>query len=1067
MRLRILRYAMAVLLLGAPIAVAAPADAAAVTLDPLWGQNGVLVKAAFPGMACPEGYAVRWDQRDVNTLEPRDSNAARFQVPLDDRAYGSHLVTLECPKRKISGERTFMLVDAASDLSMTEAGAKLELHGSGYFCLNDRFLPVHLSLDWASSSSKLAEVTADEKGNFTQTVVVPPVSPGHDAITVSATCGTETTSTVAKTPVHVIGLTATPEKAHAGERVRIEGAGFDCDPGEGYAGAMHVTWDGMPWQEARADADGHLSATLTTPADASAQKHTVGAYCDILPRQSTTAQILVQMREKPSMTASPTQGQVSTWVRVTGSGFPCASATLRWEGDPARWPVEVRKGTFSRAITVPIDSRYGDRRITGECEGTTVSRLFLVRARTPSLDVVPTNPLAGTEVTVSGSRFDCGEGSGLPGPVTITLGSRTADAEADGSGAFHQRMPATATATAASGPVAVAARCRNAPDRAAQTSLTVRPPAPRDSASPPAPGDSASPPASRDPKPTTVPSTPTRTSPQNSTPERTATPPQESGPPAIELMWDRGQPGAPLPVSGTGFGCRDVQVLWDGGVVTSAPVHDERFLRDLRVPATASSGSHVITARCTSAPSIAAGAVFTAYTPPRAPQLTLSPRVGPGRTTATAVGRGYPIGCTTSVLRFDGNPVPLRGDDRSMLGGDFEVPLGAAVGEHEVELACQATATAKFQIPAVWPRSLLAASIRAPDEISFRLVVILGSLLICGLILLLLGFPAEIVNKSYEQGTNLLRHVTALARIRETMAGLPAWVQFAAFSVISAGLLTFVGPAGERDLQTAFGLLVAVVLTTLTYTLVNEALMRWSTKRAGRFRVLPGALVLATACALISRWLGLYPGYVYGLITVFVCLRRNGEPAERGDDKDRGRAVLVAAVATLALSFMAWFAWMPFDEAADRGSTHTPTLLTDSALAAVFTMGVQSVLFGLVPMCFLDGYQLTQWSRRVWAVVIAVAVFAFVHVVYADQAEKAMLLDWPAVGTMFALFLTAAVLSLLFWAYVRGREKVGEKARARPSARRRRPPASPSRLALARQSGPRRRRSGDAGEYRQ
>lgn len=211
-------------------------------------------------------------------------------------------------------------------------------------------------------------------------------------------------------------------------------------------------------------------------------------------------------------------------------------------------------------------------------------------------------------------------------------------------------------------------------------------------------------------------------------------------------------------------------------------------------------------------------------------------------------------------------------------------------------------------------------------------------------------------------------------------------------------------------------------MTSFTFGVLIEVLLRWSTERRGTLKMLPGGLLIAAACAVVSTALGLKPGYVYGLILTYVVIR-DGRETDRGTPAQKGRAVLGAAVATLAVSVIAWLAWIPVEDAADRGSTYPPTLVADAVLSATYLMGVQTVLFGLIPLAFLDGYLLSRWKKSIWTICATVAGFAFVHLVYGKQSEQVMEYDGDAVVNMFTLFVLAGAASLAFWAYVRHRHR--------------------------------------------
>lgn len=102
-------------------------------------------------------------------------------------------------------------------------------------------------------------------------------------------------------------------------------------------------------------------------------------------------------------------------------------------------------------------------------------------------------------------------------------------------------------------------------------------------------------------------------------------------------------------------------------------------------------------------------------------------------------------------------------------------------------------------------------------------------------------------------------------------------------------------------------------------------------------------------------------------------------PAEREEEREQdGRTVLLSSVVMLLVAGAVWFAWQPASTAAEDGGFGM--LVLDAALCGIFVLGVQNVVFGLIPLRFMEGQHLFRWRSPYWAAVYLVGVFGLVHV---------------------------------------------------------------------------------------
>ena len=157
--------------------------------------------------------------------------------------------------------------------------------------------------------------------------------------------------------------------------------------------------------------------------------------------------------------------------------------------------------------------------------------------------------------------------------------------------------------------------------------------------------------------------------------------------------------------------------------------------------------------------------------------------------------------------------------------------------------------------------------------------------------------------------------------------------------------------------------------------------------------------VFAAVCVALSRWADFQPGYVYGLFAFFAPVAASIRA--RVD----GRGILLGSVSLLVVSIAAWLLWPPVAAAAAVPDPRYVTLVLDAALAAIFCLGVQTLVFGLIPITFMDGKTLRTWSSWAWAGVWGCALLLLVHVMFVKfLVELDSLVDAIKASLLFLVF---------------------------------------------------------------
>jgi hypothetical protein len=196
-------------------------------------------------------------------------------------------------------------------------------------------------------------------------------------------------------------------------------------------------------------------------------------------------------------------------------------------------------------------------------------------------------------------------------------------------------------------------------------------------------------------------------------------------------------------------------------------------------------------------------------------------------------------------------------------------------------------------------------------------------------------------------------------------------------------------------------------------------------------RAYGSAIFIAAVCVIASRWLDFHPGLLYGFVATTVILR----PVDL-TPRHQARMVLGPAFAVLAASLIAWALLDPLRAATADTDAFLPAL-AQAVLGIVFIGGLESLLFGLLPIRFMDGSKVMRWSRPVWALIYLLVVFLWVQLLlnrdeaYVDAFRQTGIV---AVFVMLGFFMaTTGVVWTYFWRRDRA-EEAAERTKAADAA---------------------------------
>lgn len=311
-------------------------------------------------------------------------------------------------------------------------------------------------------------------------------------------------------------------------------------------------------------------------------------------------------------------------------------------------------------------------------------------------------------------------------------------------------------------------------------------------------------------------------------------------------------------------------------------------------------------------------------------------------------------------------------------------------------------------------------SVPTLHQVDFSAEHVAGNAILALILILLVELPAHIFNSTLKEHhpeiVRMTRRVRQqLDRAEAWLSRLPSGAVLVVFAVLGALVYGFIEPHFGFN-RASFALLIGLVGTmgvlTATHELARGVYLDRKFHRPGRLVAFPVALLTAVVLVVISRLAHFQPGYVFG---VLAGLAFAVKPTERQD----GRSCAVASLWMLAVAVTAWLVWVPVQDLVVDGHTSFGLLVIDALLSTTWAFGIQSVLFSLLPMRFMDGELVLAWSRLGWVAIYGFSMFVFVQMIMHPQTSRYGGHIDASLASMLLLFLAYAGAAVTFWLYFR------------------------------------------------
>jgi len=360
-------------------------------------------------------------------------------------------------------------------------------------------------------------------------------------------------------------------------------------------------------------------------------------------------------------------------------------------------------------------------------------------------------------------------------------------------------------------------------------------------------------------------------------------------------------------------------------------------------------------------------------------------------------------------------------------------PPGLEAAQPEPPAPTEVRGTAVERPPAPAPpvaprdeRSMVSRGL--PQQLDLSLGWVAGNVGLSLLLLLLLVGAAQLFNDTIRAN-----HDDLARRLRAVSERLAALERLSGAGGVAPQLVGFVAVAGAvglladpdvslstRTAAQMVGMSAAFACLVLVYDgLAARAVARSSGLRF-RYQLYPLGLAVAVGSMLVSRIFHVAPGVVYGLVAGFVF-------AAPVAGRQEGAAYARATAVTYATVIVAFVLHREITGPGVAGSGFASIAL-DTATAAVCVGGLQSAVVQLLPMRFVNGEKVAEWSRIAWFGLLVLGLTLYLQLVVRPAPGSA---SWESVWFGAALVVAAVGLWGMYHVKERREERRGPTGQGR------------------------------------
>jgi len=227
-----------------------------------------------------------------------------------------------------------------------------------------------------------------------------------------------------------------------------------------------------------------------------------------------------------------------------------------------------------------------------------------------------------------------------------------------------------------------------------------------------------------------------------------------------------------------------------------------------------------------------------------------------------------------------------------------------------------------------------------------------------------------------------------------------------------------------RHFALFLSLAIGILIATSTYEGTQVLASVRTFRVPAAIRLYPIAILIAAIFVAISRNIHFHPGLIYGFVGAYAALSIS--KSKRLNTKQRAITIMLGILAVLAVTVAAFF----LRELVKHhwGGESFAKMLIEDILVAAIAIGLEGLLFSIaLPVTFMDGKRIKDWSLWVWAACAIPVVLAFYYIIINPDHSLAQAVKDMNVHMMFGLMGIALIISGLIYLYFRlrkGRPKV-------------------------------------------
>ncbi|HRN30240.1 MAG TPA: hypothetical protein PK890_11150, partial [Terrimesophilobacter sp.] len=319
--------------------------------------------------------------------------------------------------------------------------------------------------------------------------------------------------------------------------------------------------------------------------------------------------------------------------------------------------------------------------------------------------------------------------------------------------------------------------------------------------------------------------------------------------------------------------------------------------------------------------------------------------------------------------------------------------------------------------------TVVGSTLRTVDTFYLAPAAVGGAVGIAAGLILLIVLPSRLLDSTLRSNyQHVFRWLDSLFarsnRLTDAMAR-SRWLRWGVTGATllgSAIVLGFTDPGfgfNEASMRLTIALTVSIIALGLVRGWATGALARrwWDVEWTYRLR--PGGILLLFLGVLATRLIGLEPGIILGVWLGASLARYLGQQRE-------AHLVLVTTGMVTALGLVSWVGYSLITPlaAAEPGFG---ILLAQEILSTLTLKSLATFVVLLLPLTYLDGKTLWDWSRAGWLVTYAALATVFALVVLPLPGQWSDLRTPPAV--LIAVFGAFAIVSIATWAFFRRRSK--------------------------------------------